>query len=74
MRLLQERKDLLAEVIPPGSPKGLHGLITQPSPSVGRRSLPAEEKVGERHQPQPATPKGLHFDIIGNRGYATPSG
>ena len=28
------------------SPKGFHGLLTQPSPSAGMHSVPAEGKLG----------------------------
>ncbi|WP_288171733.1 hypothetical protein, partial [Porphyromonas sp. CAG:1061] len=34
------------------SPKGFHGLKSQPSPSADGRGLPAEEKVGQRHSPK----------------------
>ena len=56
------------------SPEGFHGLITQPSPSAGMRSLTAEGKIGKKHRAYTATPKGLHYDIHSPCLYATPFG
>ena len=56
------------------SPKGFHGLLTQPSPSAGMHSVPAEEKVGKSDNRSQLPRRGCTFTSVGVGVYATPSG